>query len=122
MPSSLHRAIERVGAEAASVLRERKPSIQPSRALLLAKVGRWMWAEAHRTTMSSIIPEADFSDDPAFVYPFKTDQIQGLRGRGKEGDCRMATIQSEPKFPKGGCTVLVREAVFNLNRYPAALK
>jgi hypothetical protein len=42
-----------------------------------------------------IITEADFSDDPAFVYPFKADKIEAfevaVRGRLQNGDDTIPT-------------------------------
>ena len=39
-----------------------------------------------------IITEADFSDDPAFVYPFKANKIEDFEVGVREA--RMATMQS----------------------------
>ena len=60
-----------------------------------------------------IITEADFSDDPAFVYPFKTNKIEDFEVGVRKAIAEWRRYNPNQNFLEGGCTVLVEKAVFS---------
>ena len=59
-----------------------------------------------------IITEADFSDDPAFVYPFKANRIEDFEVGVREAITEWRRYNPNQDFLKAGCTVLVEKAVY----------
>lgn len=57
-----------------------------------------------------IVAEADFSDDPAFVYPFKADAIDDFRAAVGEAIAEWRYNNPNRDFLGAGCTVLVEKA------------
>jgi hypothetical protein len=60
-----------------------------------------------------IIAEADFSDDPAFVYPFKANKIEDFEVGVREAIAEWRQYNPNRDFLEAGCTVLVEKAVFS---------
>ena len=59
-----------------------------------------------------IITEADFSDDRAFVYPFKANTFNDLKVAVGEAIAEWRRYNPNQDFLKAGCTVLVEKAVY----------
>jgi hypothetical protein len=60
-----------------------------------------------------IITEADFSDDPAFIYPFKANKVDDLEVAVREAIAEWRRCNPNHDFLEAGCTVLVEKAVFS---------
>jgi hypothetical protein len=60
-----------------------------------------------------IIAEADFSGDPAFVYPFSADKIEDFEVGVREAIAEWRRYNPNQDFLEAGCTVLVEKAVFS---------
>jgi hypothetical protein len=60
-----------------------------------------------------IITDADFSDDPAFVYPFKANKIEDFEVGVREAIAEWRRYNSDRNFLETSCTVLVEKAVFS---------
>jgi hypothetical protein len=58
-----------------------------------------------------IITEADFSDDPAFIYPFKAN-VDDFEVAVREAIAEWRRYNPNQDFLKAGCTVLVEKAVY----------
>jgi hypothetical protein len=107
MPSS--RRDEHVGADASQFTR-RKPRTTlatycwPRRALDLAKLMNYDII---------IITDADLSDDPAFIYPFKANKVDDFEVAVREAIAEWRRYNPNHDFLKAGCTVLVEKAVFS---------
>jgi hypothetical protein len=54
-----------------------------------------------------IITEADFSDDPAFIYPFKANKIEDVEVGVREAIAEWRRCNPNQNFLEAGCTVLV---------------
>jgi hypothetical protein len=89
---------EHVGADARQFTR-RKPRTTlatycwPRRALDLAKLMNYDVI---------IITEADFSDDPAFVYPFRANKIEDFEVAVREAIAEWRRYNPNQDFPGGG--------------------
>jgi hypothetical protein len=60
-----------------------------------------------------IIAEADFSDDRAFVYPFKANTFDDLKVAVGDAIAEWRRHNPNQNFLEAGCTVLVEKAVFS---------
>jgi hypothetical protein len=60
-----------------------------------------------------IITEADFSDDRAFVYPFKANTFDDLKVAVGEAIAEWRRYNPNQNFLEAGCTVLVEKAIFS---------
>ena len=60
-----------------------------------------------------IITEADFSDDRAFVYPFKANTFDDLKVAVDEAIAEWRRHNPNQDFLEAGSTVLVEKAVFS---------
>ena len=60
-----------------------------------------------------IITEADLSDDPAFVHPFKANTVDDLKVAVGEAIAEWRRHNPNQNFLEAGCTVLVEKAVFS---------
>ena len=58
-----------------------------------------------------IITEADFSDDPAFVYPFKANKIEDFEVGVRKAIAEWRRYNPNRDFLEAGCTVLVEKAL-----------
>jgi hypothetical protein len=58
-----------------------------------------------------IITEANFSDDPAFVYPFKANKIEDFEVGVREAIAEWRQYNPNRNFLEVGCTVLVEKSV-----------
>jgi hypothetical protein len=67
-----------------------------------------------------IITEADFSDDPAFVYPFRANKIEDFEVAVREAIAEWRRYNPNQDFVEAGCTVLVEKAVFSCSAKPLA--
>ena len=67
-----------------------------------------------------IITEADFSDDPAFVYPFKANKIEDFEVGVREAIAEWRRYNPNQKFLEAGCTVLVEKVAFSCSAQAAA--
>jgi hypothetical protein len=67
-----------------------------------------------------IISEADFSDDPAFVYPFKASKLDDFGVAVGEAIAEWRRYNQNRDFLKAGCTVLVEKAVFSCSAQAVA--
>jgi hypothetical protein len=67
-----------------------------------------------------IITEADFSDDPAFVYPFKANKIEDFEVGVREAIAEWRRYNPNQNFLEAGCTVLVEKAVFSCSAQAVA--
>ena len=61
----------------------------------------------------TIITEADPSDDPAFVYPFRANKIEDLEAGVREAIAEWRRYNPSQNFLEAGGTVLVEKAVFS---------
>jgi hypothetical protein len=59
-----------------------------------------------------IITEADFPDDPAFVYPFEANKLDDLEVGVREAIADWRRLNPRQNFLETSCTVLVEKAVF----------
>jgi hypothetical protein len=59
-----------------------------------------------------IITEADCSDDPAFVYPFRANKIEDFEVGVREAIAEWRRCNPNQNSLEAGCTVLVEKAVF----------
>ena len=59
-----------------------------------------------------IITEADFSDDPAFVHPFKATAFDDFKVAVGEAIAEWQRDNPNREFVEAGCTVLVEQASF----------
>jgi hypothetical protein len=57
-----------------------------------------------------IITEADFSDDPAFVYSFRANKIEDFEVAVREAIAEWRRYNPNQDFLEAGCTVLVEKA------------
>jgi hypothetical protein len=60
-----------------------------------------------------IINEADFSDDPAFVHPFKVNKIDDFEVGLREAIAAWRRYNSNRDFLEIGCTVLLEKAALS---------
>jgi hypothetical protein len=60
-----------------------------------------------------IITDADFSDDPAFVYPFKANKIEDFEVGVREAIAEWRRHNPNRNFLEASRTVLVEKAVFS---------
>ena len=67
-----------------------------------------------------IITEADFSDDRAFVYPFKANTFDDLKVAVDEAIAEWRRHNPDQDFLEAGCTVLVEKAVFSCSAQAVA--
>jgi hypothetical protein len=59
-----------------------------------------------------IITDADLSDDPAFVYPFRANKVEDFEVGVREAIAEWRRYNPNQNFLEAGCTVLVEKAVF----------
>lgn len=59
-----------------------------------------------------IITEADLSDDPAFIHPFKASTIADFNCAVCEAIAEWRCNNPDRNFLEAGCTVLVEKAAF----------
>jgi hypothetical protein len=59
-----------------------------------------------------IITEADLSDDPAFIHPFKASTLAHFNGAVEEAIAEWRCNNPERNFLEAGCTVLVEKATY----------
>jgi hypothetical protein len=67
-----------------------------------------------------IISEADFSDDPAFIYPFSADKVEDFEVGVREAIAEWRRDNPNQNFLEAGCTVLVEKAVFSCSAQAVA--
>lgn len=67
-----------------------------------------------------IITEADLSDDPAFVHPFKVNTVDDFKVAVDEAIAEWQRYNPDRDFLEAGCTVLVEQAAFNGAAQPIA--
>jgi hypothetical protein len=67
-----------------------------------------------------IITEADFSDDPAFIYPFRANKVEDFEVGVREEIAEWRRDNSNQNFLEAGCTVLVEKAVFSCSAQAVA--
>ena len=60
-----------------------------------------------------IITEADFSDDPAFIYPFRANKIEDFEVAVREAIAEWRRYNPNHDLLEAGCTVVVEKAVFS---------
>jgi hypothetical protein len=60
-----------------------------------------------------IITEADLSDDPAFIYPFRANTVEDFEVAVREAIAEWRRYNAFRDFLEAGCTVLVENAVFS---------
>ena len=60
-----------------------------------------------------IITETDFSDDPAFVFPFEADKIEDFEVGVREAIAEWRRFNPNRNILEVGCTVWVEKAVFS---------
>ena len=65
-----------------------------------------------------IITEADFFDDPAFVYPFSANRVEDFEVAVREAIAEWRRYNPDQNFLEAGCTVLVEKAVFSCRHKP----
>jgi hypothetical protein len=56
-----------------------------------------------------IIAEADFSDDPAFIYPFRADKVEDFEVAVRKAIAEWRRYNPNRDFLEAGCTVLVEK-------------
>src|SRR6185437_3464776 len=71
-PASPHRAMS-TSARMRSEFTRRQP--RTTFAAYRWPRGRWIWAKLMNYDVI-VITEADFSDDPAFIYPFRANKVE----------------------------------------------
>ena len=59
-----------------------------------------------------IVTEADLSDDPAFVHPFKPNTVDDFKVAVGEAIAEWRRYNPNRDFLEAGCTVLIEQAVF----------
>jgi hypothetical protein len=59
-----------------------------------------------------IITEADLSDDPAFIYPFRANKVEDFEVGVREAIAEWRRYNPFRDFLEAGCTVLVEKTVF----------
>ena len=59
-----------------------------------------------------IITEADLSDDPAFVHPFRPSTVDDFKVAVDEAIAEWRRRNPDRDFLEARCTVLVEQAVF----------
>jgi hypothetical protein len=59
-----------------------------------------------------IITDADFSDDPAFVHPFRASTIADFNGAVGKAIAEWRCNNPDRNFLEAGCTVLIEKAMF----------
>jgi hypothetical protein len=59
-----------------------------------------------------IITEADFSDDPAFIYPFRANKVEDFEVAVR-AMAEWRRFNPNRDFLEAGCTVLVEKAIFS---------
>jgi hypothetical protein len=64
-----------------------------------------------------IITEADFSDDPAFIYPFRANKVEDFEVAVR-AMAEWRRFNPNRDFLEAGCTVLVEKAVFSCSAKP----
>jgi hypothetical protein len=89
---------------------------QPSRRTA-GQRGRWIWAELMNYAVI-IITEADFSDGPAFIYPFRANKVEDFEVAVREAIAEWRRYNPNQDFLEAGCTVLVEKAVFSCSAKP----
>jgi hypothetical protein len=67
-----------------------------------------------------IITEADFSDDPAFVYPFKANKIEDFEVGVRQAIAEWRRYNPNQSFLEAGCTVLVEKAILSCSAQAVA--
>jgi hypothetical protein len=67
-----------------------------------------------------IITDADLSDDPAFIYPFKAYKVDDFEIAVREAITEWRRNNPNHDFLEAGCTVLVEKAVFSCSAKPLA--
>ena len=67
-----------------------------------------------------IITDADLSDDPAFIYPFKAYKVDDFEVAVREAIAEWRRNNPKHDFLEAGCTVLVEKAVFSSSAKPLA--
>jgi len=67
-----------------------------------------------------IITEADFSDDPAFIYPFKANKIEDFEVGVREAIAEWRRCNPNQNFLEAGCTVVVEKAIFSCSAQAVA--
>ena len=60
-----------------------------------------------------IITDADLSNDPAFVYPFRVNKLEDFEVAVREAIAEWRRYNPNQNFLEAGCTVLVEKAVFS---------
>jgi hypothetical protein len=65
-----------------------------------------------------IITEADFSDDPAFTYPFR--KVGDFEVAVREAMAEWRRFNPNRDFLEAGCTVLVEKAIFSCSAQAVA--
>ena len=60
-----------------------------------------------------IITEADFSDDPAFIYPFRANKVEDFEVAVREAIAEWRRYNPNQNFLEAGFTVLVEKAIFS---------
>ena len=116
MSSSLHRMVSS-SARCEANLRDVSLE-QPSRRTA-GQRGRWIWAELMNYDVI-IITEADFSDDPAFIYPFRANKVEDFEVAVREAIAEWRRYNPNRDFLEAGCTVLVEKAIFSCSAQAVA--
>ena len=66
-----------------------------------------------------IITEADFSDDPAFIYPFRANKVEDFEVAVREAIAEWRRYNPN-RFLEAGCMVLVEKAIFSCSAQAVA--
>jgi hypothetical protein len=67
-----------------------------------------------------IITDADLSDDPAFVYPFRANKVDDFEVAVREAIGEWLRYNPNQNILEAGCTVLVEKAVFSCSTQAVA--
>jgi hypothetical protein len=67
-----------------------------------------------------IITEADFSDDPAFIYPFRANKVEDFEVAVREAMAEWRRFSPNRDFLEAGCTVPVQKAIFSCSAQAVA--
>jgi|HubBroStandDraft_6_1064221.scaffolds.fasta_scaffold328374_2 hypothetical protein len=67
-----------------------------------------------------IITEADFSDDPAFIYPFRANKVEDFEAAVKEAIAEWRRYNPNRNFLEAWRTVLVEKAIFSCSAQAVA--
>jgi hypothetical protein len=60
-----------------------------------------------------IITDADLSNDPAFIYPFRVNKLEDFEVAVRDAIAEWQRYHPNQNFLEAGCTVLVEKAVFS---------